>query len=426
MSKKPNLPEQVISLPKGGGALSGIGEKFSPDLFTGTGNYTVPIALPPGRNSFQPEITLVYSTGTGNGSFGLGWSLNIPGIRRKTSDGVPRYNEASINLRIGERRDEFVLSGAEDLVQVSGRYPGMVQYRPRTEGLFARIERHLYADNDYWQIKTKDGLISTYGKPHKAALIPPVIRKPDSSETFAWTLTETKDAYGNIIRYGYDSDAGAEVGHRWNQPLLSTISYVDYGDPSDDKFLVQVQFNYESRPDPFSDYRAGFEIRCTKRCASITVSTHTVDGVTHIVRRYDFHYRSDPNTDVSLLQQIEVIGYDDDGNPYQDDPAGSYPKQLRPLTFGYTQFAPQQRKFEVLSGRDLPARALGAPDMEFVDLHGSGLPDIVEMTSVMARYWRNFGRGRFDLPRRPPALPSPPWPRARAATGRFRRWSPHA
>jgi hypothetical protein len=37
---------QVISLPKGGGALQGIGEKFSPDLHTGTGNFSVPIALP--------------------------------------------------------------------------------------------------------------------------------------------------------------------------------------------------------------------------------------------------------------------------------------------------------------------------------------------------------------------------------------------
>jgi hypothetical protein len=36
----------VISLPKGGGAVSGLGEKFSPDLFTGTGNFSVPIEAP--------------------------------------------------------------------------------------------------------------------------------------------------------------------------------------------------------------------------------------------------------------------------------------------------------------------------------------------------------------------------------------------
>jgi hypothetical protein len=45
---------QTIVLPKGGGALHGIGETFSPDLHTGTGNFTIPVALPPGRNGFQP------------------------------------------------------------------------------------------------------------------------------------------------------------------------------------------------------------------------------------------------------------------------------------------------------------------------------------------------------------------------------------
>jgi hypothetical protein len=67
VSNKSSVSNQVISLPKGGGALRGIGETFSPDLHTDTGNFTVPIALPPGRNSFQPQLNLVYSTGNGNG-----------------------------------------------------------------------------------------------------------------------------------------------------------------------------------------------------------------------------------------------------------------------------------------------------------------------------------------------------------------------
>src|SRR6266516_6028280 len=104
---------QVISLPQGGGALKGIGEKFSPDLHTGTGNFTVPIALPPGRNGFQPQLSLVYSTGNGNGPFGLGWSLSIPGVSRKTSHGVPRYQDSAPHL---DEHDTFILSGTEDLV----------------------------------------------------------------------------------------------------------------------------------------------------------------------------------------------------------------------------------------------------------------------------------------------------------------------
>jgi hypothetical protein len=119
----------IISLPKGGGAVSGIGEKFSPDLHTGTGNFTIPIALPPGRNGFQPQLSLVYSTGNGNGPFGSGWNLSIPGVSRKTSKGIPRYDEA---------KDVFILSGAEDLVPVEVM-GATTRYRPRTEGLFAKI-----------------------------------------------------------------------------------------------------------------------------------------------------------------------------------------------------------------------------------------------------------------------------------------------
>src|SRR5829696_5756580 len=129
MSNKSSASSQVISLPKGGGALQGIGEKFSPDLHTGTGNFTIPITLPPGRNSFQPELSLVYSTGNGNGPFGLGWSLSIPGVSRQTSRGIPIYDDSE---------DTFVLSGAEDLVLVE-RLPAKIRYRSRTEGLFARI-----------------------------------------------------------------------------------------------------------------------------------------------------------------------------------------------------------------------------------------------------------------------------------------------
>ena len=117
-----------ISLPSGGGAISGMGEKFSPDLFTGTGNFSVPIAVPKGRNGLQPSLTLGYSTGSGNGPWGMGWALGVPGVSRMTSKGIPVYDDA---------KDVFILSGAEDLVPVAGSgtggATGIQRYRPRTE-----------------------------------------------------------------------------------------------------------------------------------------------------------------------------------------------------------------------------------------------------------------------------------------------------
>ena len=69
---KSGIAGQIISHPQGGCTITGLGETFAPDLHTGTGNLTVPIAIPPGRNKFQPDLSLVYSTGHGNGPFGLG------------------------------------------------------------------------------------------------------------------------------------------------------------------------------------------------------------------------------------------------------------------------------------------------------------------------------------------------------------------
>jgi hypothetical protein len=64
VSEVVSSPSEVIVTPKGDGALQGIGEKFSPDLYTG--NFTVPIALPPGRDCFKPRLNVTDSPGNGN------------------------------------------------------------------------------------------------------------------------------------------------------------------------------------------------------------------------------------------------------------------------------------------------------------------------------------------------------------------------
>lgn len=62
-----------ISLPQGGGAIQGIGEKFQANPVTGTGSMTVPIAVSPGRGGFGPQLGLSYDSGAGNSPFGMGW-----------------------------------------------------------------------------------------------------------------------------------------------------------------------------------------------------------------------------------------------------------------------------------------------------------------------------------------------------------------
>ena len=393
MSNKSGTSSQVISLPQGGGALHGIGETFSPDLFTGTGNFSVPIALPPGRNGFQPTLNLIYSTGNGNGSFGLGWGLSVPGVSRKTSKGVPRYRDSE---------DVFILSGAEDLVPVSGEFPGEVQYRPRTEGLFAKITYHRDSNNSYWEVRSKDGLVSLYGTPGTAGSDPAVVADPaNTTKVFAWDLTRTLDTFGNKIEYEYERDTREEDSHHWDQLYLKRIRYVNYNDETtgEERFLVSVTFDYddEERPDPFSEYRAGFEIRTQKRCKQIVIRTH--GDAERLVRTYTLVYLDErivagglsetvlPRNGVSILSQMKVIGHD-----------GDQTEELPPLEFGYTQFEPEGRDFFPLNGKNLPAQSLASPDLVLADLFGNGLPDIFQMNGAV-RYWRNLGNGSFDLPR---------------------------
>jgi hypothetical protein len=136
-----------INLPKGGGAIRGMGEKFAANPVTGTGSMTIPIATSPGRSGFGPQLSLSYDSGSGNGPFGFGWSLSLPAITRKTEKGLPRYEDA-------KESDVFILSGAEDLVPtlvringkwqrqplpqrtINGKTYGIERYRPRIGGSF--------------------------------------------------------------------------------------------------------------------------------------------------------------------------------------------------------------------------------------------------------------------------------------------------
>ncbi len=378
MSNKSGVSDQIISLPGGGGAQSGMGEKFSPDLFTGTGNFTIPIALPSGRNGFQPEINLVYSTGHGNGPFGLGWDLSIPGVSRKTVQGVPVYDES---------KDVFILSGAEDLVPVSND-DNRTQYRPRTEGLYAVIERILNTKNDYWEVKSKDGLVSIYGTPDCREADPAVIFDPEAPrKVSSWKLTETRDPFGNRIVYTYDRDLQQTDNRHWNQLYLSSIKYVDYQDAGGtERFLIKVNFEYEARPDSFSAFRTGFEIRTTRRCTGIIVETTTETDIL-TSETFDLQYTESRLNNVSLLKQVQATGHD-----------GAATQPLPPVSFEYTEFDIEKRDFFPLQGSELPARSLANPDMELVDLFGNGLPDIIQMNGTI-RYWRNLGDGRFDIPR---------------------------
>ena len=298
MANKSNPATQSISVPHGGGSLHGIGETFSPDPHTGTGNFTVPIATPPGRNGFHPQLSLSYSTGSGNGPYGLGWSLAIPAVTRKTSKGVPRYQADGAS----PESDTFMLS--DDLIPV-GTTGAITSYRPRTEGLFSRIERHATPETDHWEVRSKDGLVSVYGTPFTRRSRPG--RDCQSREPNRCLRLETVED-GRPVRQHHSIRIRRRC-RRCGRPLGSALPEADSlrglhatrrrrAGPCS-SFLVSVTLVYEERPDAFSDHRAGFEIRTRKRCARIEIRTHADQE--RLVRVYRLVYLDRRDLAIELL-----------------------------------------------------------------------------------------------------------------------------
>src|SRR5258708_15504975 len=194
------------SLPKGGGAIRGIGEKFAANPVTGTGSMSVPIATSPGRSGFGPQLSLSYDSGSGNGLFGVGWNLSLPSVTRRTDKGLPKYRDA-------EDSDVFILSSAEDLVPayklnsegsfIRDKQDKLVldeeqrdgytvrRYRPRIEGLFARIERWTgLNDGDvHWRSVSRDNILTVYGSTPESRIADPA----DGGRVFSWLICQSYD-----------------------------------------------------------------------------------------------------------------------------------------------------------------------------------------------------------------------------------------
>ncbi|MGH3297610.1 MAG: SpvB/TcaC N-terminal domain-containing protein [Trebonia sp.] len=303
------VPLPSISLPTGGGAIKGIGEKLTIGA-SGTAQLTVPVFTSAARNGFAPRLELAYDSGSGNGPFGFGWSMPVPSVTRKTALGLPRYAD-------GEDSDIFVLSGAEDLIPLlvpaddGGWVPDPVapvatgsgtfsvrRYRPRVEAGFARVERwqDTATGDAHWRTVTRDNVTSLYGQDAGSRIADPA----NPAHVFSWLLDLSYDDRGNAVSYVYKPEDPAGVPARASEAgrqaaanrYLKRVCYgndtpyrpaldataptqwcfqvvLDYGEHNAQAPTPAEDTPWACRADPFSTYRAGFEIRTYRTCQRI-------------------------------------------------------------------------------------------------------------------------------------------------------------
>jgi RHS repeat-associated protein len=447
-----------ISLPKGGGAIRGIDEKFAANPVTGTSSLSVALALSPGRSGFGPKLSLDYDSGSGNGVFGFGWKLSLPSIARRTDKGLPQYRDSA-------ESDIFVLSGAEDLVPVlicEGEWPPrydeferdgyrVKRYRPRIESLFARIERWtcIATGKVHWRSLSKDNVLTVYGFDAASRIADP--ENPD--HVFSWLICRSYDDTGNAIVYDYVAEdarcvdtARPSEQHRIREAnrYLKRIRYgnrvpvlldperpsfrpshlaphdlhgarwmfevvFDYGEghyreePPDAEGRVLAHAHVEpgsdwpARKDAFSTYRSGFEIRTYRLCRRVLMFHHFPEELgteSCLVRSTAFEYREKPIGSF-LARAVQS------GHKRRED--GRYlTRSLPPLDLFYTTSPLEDPAFQGYRLEDVDPESLanlpgGIDDTQYrlLDLDGEGIAGVLTEEDSAWFYKPNLGNGRF-------------------------------
>jgi RHS repeat-associated protein len=358
MATPSELSEQVLALPNGAGSVASAGQTFQVRPYNGTGAYHVPIETHPGHAGLKMTLSLAYSTHAGSGIAGVGWSLDLASVERRTDKGLPTFDDEI---------DRFTLQGDELLPTGGG------SYRLRIDSRFARI-RHVRKDgDDFWVVTERDGGRVFYG------LEPDHRVHDDAGAIAAWRISKKQDANGNEVSYAYVRDAVTRDAR---------LAAVDWAG------CYRVAMTYEPRPDPIHSFRRGFEHVQQHRLSAIDVQVKSggTDAAFHTYRRYSLAYRQSPLTARSILAHVAITGFDADGERHD----------LPPLTFGYSEPDIARRAWRPIGGA-LPGGSLCDGNLTLARQSGCGLPDLFETTATGHWLRENLGNGQFASPRRVPA-----------------------
>lgn len=426
-SGRKGIQAQQLTLPKGGGAIKGLGETFAPDGFSGTGGFSIPLPVTPARGA-EPQLALSYQSGSGNGPFGMGFSLSLPKIGRRTERGIPRYNQ-----------DDIFVDGGDELVCVAITPSGdwsIHDYQPRIEEEFSKIEHWVnqQTQESYWQVITGDNAKLIFGKTGNGRIADP----DDPARIFEWLIEQSIDAEGNRINYAYKAENDHNVpnvpwekGRALSNKYIRSIQYGNFADPqtSQLQFAFEVVFDYGEydlsnlaaggtdphtpvadwayRPDAFSSYRSGFEIRTRRRCCNVLLFHNLqqelgapclVDFLSLAYADQSPHGTTEPAA-LSLLQTVLSTGCRREGT-YATDKYDLL--SLPPLDLTFSGFHPPEHprlKSLTIAGND--GAQIQVPGSEFqpVDMAGEGIAGLMSSSDDNVWYMAPQGEGSYLPPR---------------------------
>jgi RHS repeat-associated protein len=258
----------------------------------GSANYNIPIIVPLGRNSMQPNVQLSYSSSQGNGLVGVGWLLSSGAAISRcgmtvATDGVSKSVQYSV------ANDKLCLNGQRLVTAFSYGQSG-AEYRTELDS-FARIKQYggnINSTATYFIVEHKNGLVETYGgtadAKHSAY---------GRTETLTWSISKKEDRANHNIKYSYYQPQVNSGEH-----LLQYIKYTGHNGSDGNRLIT---YNYENRSKFSSSYLVGGLSRQTKRLSSISTK---LNGT--FVRKYILTYDAESKASGrSLLRKIQECGY---------------------------------------------------------------------------------------------------------------------
>lgn len=319
---------------------------------SGIVNFTIPIEVPLGTGGLTPSIALSYSSASGHGMAGEGWSVTgLDTIQRSTRDGTPQYNGSDVFEWRGE---ELILDSSTNV------------YHTQRESFHKIVNNGGFAAGSSWTVTAPDGTEFYYGST-KAE-----VSSPNSAETSrikatadlspavrVWALREVVDPNGNAYQVEYLEDLG--------QYYPKMITY-------NTNLTTQrtIELDWVDRPDEGSSFQFGAGITSGKRLNWIEVKA---DG--NPIRTYQLTYfpYAQSSAGHSRLEKVQEFGT-----------SGTSGVGLPPYTFTYNDEPSTQFKFGTQKTWTINNGFEGLALYEIngfhttssvMDINGDGLADLV-------------------------------------------------
>lgn len=248
---------------------------------SGAASYTIPIQLPQGTAGVTPQVSLNYSSGSGIGIMGEGWSLAaFSGVSRCRQT---LSQDGAVKPIVWTAEDRFCLDG-QRLILISGAYGAAGStYKTEMDSFTSITAVGTVSDGSgYFKSVAKDGSTTFYGRTNNSKFYNSAA---GVSTTLTWAQSRFQDNVGNGVDYIYEGDS--TTGQRLKNVYYaySTVDKSPVSIPQSGTSQAVVTFNYENRLDSSSAYVAGYEFKQTTRLYQVVVHNNGTE-----LRRYNLSY----------------------------------------------------------------------------------------------------------------------------------------